>query len=59
MQQILKDYPDILTVKQLQEVLNIGRNKTYELLKNNIIKSKRIGTEYRIPKNNVLDYLQN
>ena len=53
----LKDYGDILTFQELKKVLKIGRTKTYELLQNNSIKSIKIGTNYRIPKRCVIDYL--
>ena len=55
--EVLKDYEDILTFKELQEVLKIGRSKTYQLLQSGTIKSIRIGTEYRIPKPYVINYL--
>ena len=54
----LKDYPDVLTVKQLAQVLGIGRNTAYELLQNNEIKHRRIGTRYLIPKQCVIDFLR-
>lgn len=57
--EILRDFDDVLTFKELRQVLKIGRNKAYELLQNNIISSIRIGKSYRIPKINVINYLQN
>lgn len=57
--EILKDFDDVLTFVELRQVLKIGRNKAYELLQNNIISSIRIGKSYRIPKINVINYLQN
>ncbi len=57
--EILKDFDDILTFKEFKQVLKLGRNKAYELLQNNIIPSIRIGKSYRIPKINVINYLQN
>ncbi|MCL1793750.1 MAG: helix-turn-helix domain-containing protein [Oscillospiraceae bacterium] len=54
---MLHEYPDILTVGQLQQVLKIGRNTAYKLLNDNVIKSKRIGKIHKIPKNNVIEYL--
>lgn len=55
--ELLQNYDDILTFKEYQRVLKIGRNKAYQLLKNKSIKSIRIGTEYRIPKQCIIDYL--
>ena len=55
--ELLQNYDDILTFKEYQRVLKIGRNKAYQLLQNKSIKSIRIGTEYRIPKQCIIDYL--
>ena len=55
--EIFKDYPDVVTIDQLQKMLNIGRNSAYELLKNNVIKSVRVGKRYIIPKVYVIAYL--
>ncbi len=40
-------------------MLNIGRNKVYELLKSGEIKSIRIGNKYIIPKKSVIDFVTN
>jgi excisionase family DNA binding protein len=53
-----EEYPDILTVKQLCEMLNIGKNLAYDLLGSGAIKSIKIGAIYRVPKVWVLDYLR-
>ena len=50
-------YNDILTVDELCEVLNIGKNTAYKLLKNGDIKSIKIGRIYKIPKKNVKKYM--
>ena len=55
--EIFKDYPDVVTIDQLQKMLNIGRNSAYELLRNNIIKSVKAGKRYIIPKVYVIAYL--
>lgn len=57
--EILKGFDDVLTFTEFKQVLKLGRNKAYELLQNNIISSIRIGKSYRIPKINVINYLQN
>jgi len=41
------------------EILNIGRNKVYEMLNNGTIKSIRIGRKHRIPKKILIEYLEN
>ena len=40
---MLEKYPDVLTPDHVIEILNIGRNKVYEMLNNGTIKSIRIG----------------
>lgn len=55
---MLNDYPDVMTVKQVAEVLHIGVNSVYMLLNNKVIGSRRIGKKYIIPKSCVIDYLQ-
>lgn len=51
------DYDDILTVDTLMEMLGIGRNSAYPLLKTNQIKSIKIGRSYRIPKLSVQEFI--
>ena len=54
---MLKKYPDVLNVKQLCEVLGIGKNTAYSLLKNGEIKCVKIGHVYKIPKKYVKEYI--
>lgn len=54
---MLNKYPDVLNVKQLCEVLDIGKNTAYKLLKSGNIKALRIGAVYKIPKREVIKYL--
>lgn len=49
--------PDILSVYDIMNALNIGRNKAYELLKQNKIKSIKIGNIYRIPKSALIEFV--
>lgn len=52
------EYPDILTIEQLQEALHIGRSMAYFLIRSDQIKSLRIGKAIRIPKKYLIDYVQ-
>jgi len=54
---MFNSYPDILSVKQLCEVLDIGKNTAYKLLQNGEIKSIKIGKVYKIPKKEVEKYI--
>ena len=55
---MLENYPDILNLKSLCEVLNIGRNAGLKLLQSKQIKSFRIGLTYKIPKQSIIDYIE-
>ena len=50
-------YPDVVTVRELKDMLGIGITLAYRLVKSNNIKSIKIGREYKIPKANVISYL--
>ena len=50
-------YPDVLEVEEVQEMLRIGRNAIYKLLKKGDIKSLRVGKKYIIPKTSVINFL--
>ena len=54
---MFNSYPDVLSVKQLCEILNIGKNTAYRLLQSGEIKSIKIGKVYKIPKKEVRRYL--
>ncbi|SDZ00230.1 helix-turn-helix domain-containing protein [Bacillus sp. 166amftsu] len=43
-------YDDVVHIEDLMEMLDIGRNKAYELLQSGQIKSFKVGKSYRIPK---------
>ena len=54
---MLRGYPDLMSAKHIQKILNIGRSKTYTLLKSGELRSLRIGAEYRIPKPFLIEFL--
>jgi len=54
---MFNSYPDVLSVKQLCEILDIGKNTAYRLLQSGEIKSIKIGKVYKIPKKEVSRYL--
>ena len=49
------EYPDIVTVKDLQAMLGISRHAAYDLLGEGEISCIRLGNAYKIPKINVID----
>lgn len=50
-------YKDVVNVNQLAEMLGIGITLAYRLVKQNIIKSIKVGRQYKIPKQNIISYL--
>lgn len=48
---------DILTTKDLSEILPIGKNSIYRLLNENKIKNIRVGSKILIPKQYLIDFL--
>ncbi len=54
---MFKEYPDIVTVSDLTKMLHIGRNQAYRLVSDGSIRTIRIGTNHRIPKQCVIDYV--
>jgi len=54
---MFRSFPDCLTVKELQVMLQIKRTKAYELLKEKVIPSKKIGKDYKIAKIHVIKFL--
>ena len=52
-------YKDVVTVKQLAEMLGIGITLAYKLVRQKAIESIKIGRQYKIPKTNVISYLKN
>lgn len=53
-----EDYMDLITVEEMQELLGIGRNTAYSLLKEHKIKCFRIGKLWKIPRKSVEEYIR-
>ena len=54
---MFEDYPDVVTPQQLQKMLGVGRTFVYKLLQNKVINSKKIGRLYKIPKKDVIEFI--
>lgn len=48
---------DIITVEELMELLNIGKNTAYSLLESGEVKAFRIGRIWKIPRKSVYEYV--
>ena len=55
---MLEPYNDILTIEELCEILKIGWNRAYELLKSGQISAFQLGRNWKIPKIALEEYLK-
>lgn len=56
---MFNEYNDMVTVDELCEMLRIGRNKAYELLRSGKVKGFHDGRLWMIPKEAVISYIRN
>ena len=49
-QMMFPDYPDIVTVRQLRDMLGVSRALAYKLISDGEIQAVKIGTSLKIPK---------
>lgn len=56
-QMMFPEYPDIVTVRQLQEMLDISRALAYRLISDGEVQAVKIGTSLKIPKVSVINYV--
>jgi len=54
---MFKEFKDILTIEDMQIALGIGRTMAYRLIKNGTVKHFRIGDKIKIPKQFLIDYV--
>ena len=52
------EYPDILDVSQMAQLLHVSKKTAYKILGENRIHCLRIGRQYRIPKASIIRYLR-
>jgi excisionase family DNA binding protein len=55
---MLNKYPDVMTVDEVSEALGICRNKIYDLIRQRIIGSKKVGRRIIVPKVCLIDFLE-
>ena len=55
---VFKEYPDILDVEQMSNLLTISKKTAYKLLRDGSVASLKVGREYKIPKANIILYLR-
>ena len=55
--EVFSEYPDVVTPEDVQNMLHLGRNSVYKLLKEEQIKTIKIGKKYIIPKQSVIRFI--
>ncbi len=53
-QSMFADYPDVVSVENLMEMLQIGKVLAYKLIDAKKVKAIKIGREYKITKESVI-----
>ena len=51
------EYPDVVNVKQLQQMLGISRHLAYDLIEGGDIQAILVGNAFRIPKVSIINYV--
>lgn len=54
---MLAKYPDILSVKQVCEILQTSKKTVYTLIKCKKIRAKKVAHHYRILKQSLINYM--
>ena len=54
---MLNNTKDILTLKELQELLHIGKNTALKLVQSGEIEAFRVGNRWRVMKESVTKYI--
>ena len=53
----VEDLQLLITVPELAQVLRVGKNKAYELVNSGAIKGIKIGTQIKVPKRSVVEFM--
>lgn len=54
---MLNNTKDILTLKELQELLHIGKNTALRLVQSGEIDAFRVGNQWRVPRESVVKHI--
>ena len=53
-----ENIPEVMTVKECQQLLKVGKNTMLELLHTNQIEGFKIGSRWKIKKKSVVEFLK-
>jgi excisionase family DNA binding protein len=56
---MFENFPDVLTVPQVAEILRVGRNTAYDLVRSGAIKGVKVGRQIRVAKSSVIEFISN
>jgi excisionase family DNA binding protein len=56
---MFNEYKDIVTVPELENMLNVGRTTAMRLIHSGEIQTFRIGNKIKIPKLSVIQFVEN
>lgn len=54
---MLKEYPDVMDISQVCEILGVSTKTGYRIIKEGKIRYIKVGRAYRIPKAHLFTYL--
>ncbi|MBQ6482173.1 MAG: helix-turn-helix domain-containing protein [Anaerolineaceae bacterium] len=55
---MFSEYPDMMSIEEVRAALRIGRSTVYNLIHSGEIRYFKIGASIRVPKNCLLDYVE-
>lgn len=55
--ELFRDFNDVVTIEDIMKMLHLGRTTVYELLKNGVIYSVKIGKKYIVPKQSIINFI--
>ena len=58
MSKLFENYPDVLDVSHVQEILRIGRKQAYELVHSQEFHVTKIGRRIKISKNVLINWIE-
>ena len=55
--EMFTEYDEILSIEDVMEILHIGKNSVYSLLKSNEIRNIKVGKRYIVQKQSVINFI--
>lgn len=50
--------PEIMTFKECQKILKVGKNTLLDLIHTNQVEAFKVGNRWKIPKQSVIEFIQ-